>query len=42
MVISTVATILKNKAAINAAEVAMDVKKQLKRSVTMDKIEKLL
>ncbi|XP_050726478.1 tigger transposable element-derived protein 1-like [Eriocheir sinensis] len=39
---STVATILKNKEAIKGADVAMGVKKQLKRPAAVEEMEKLL
>ncbi|XP_050733143.1 tigger transposable element-derived protein 1-like [Eriocheir sinensis] len=42
MVKSTAATILKNKEAIKGADVAMGVKKQLKRPAAVEEMEKLL
>ena len=42
LVKSTVATILKNKAAIKGADVVMDVKQKLKQSAAVEEMEKLL
>ena len=39
---STVATILKNKAAIKGADVVMDVKKEFKQSAAVEEMEKSL
>lgn len=39
---STVANLLKNKETIKGVDVAMDVKKQLKRPVVVEVMEKLI